>query len=614
MTTRTLINAVCVTTALFPAAFASAQPRPVPTPRPIPTPVEQDRPAIEAQPLAIGESVVGGLNDRDHATADGKRVDHYRVELTEGQPYHFSVVGQGFPVTVEVLQEDGSELLGTKSYTDDGLFIIYTAHTGVYTVAVSTENADDSGRYILHTVEGGEDLPERPNQTGDVAVRESTEPFTGTLNDQSEKSAQGRFFEYSVVELEAGTEYCLYAQSPDDGVFVDIVSIDNNPVEFLAIEQEGAYIRVTPTVTGPHALSTISKQPGHATSYTGYAWVPNTGSSQTIVDQLSAQSVKLDDGTYFDFHEVELVADTTYVIDVTSDAFDAVAYLFDADDNQLAVNDNAQGNTTDAQITFTPEAGGTYYVGVGTPTPDATGGYIARVASGDRIGQDSGVTITRGDDDMTEVEASPLLGHWELVSVASNGRTEQVPAGAATYAFDADGNMTSYTNGEVRDSSTYTVEGNRVSMTEDDGSVEVSTFQIQGDTMTVTFVEPQTSVGTVLVLKRVDAQPAARAQAPVGRWNLTSIAYNGETQQIPAGSIVVTVAADGTIHSQVEDQTDNGTYSVEGDQISIRYESDGVTNTSTFQVQGRTLTIQSDDGNGNPVTMTFNYLGEPGGN
>ena len=617
MTTRTLINALCVTATLLPATLATAQPRPVPVPRPAPSPTPQqvETQTPVAEPLTLSEPVVGGLNNRDHTAADGTYVDYYQLELTAGHAYHFSVTGQGFATNVEVLNADGSELVGTKTYTDDNLFILYTAKTAVYTIAVSTENAGDSGRYILHAVEGDERMPPRENQAGDVSIPAGTEPFAGELNDQSETSGQGRFFAYSIVELEAGQTYCLYVQSPDNGVFADIVSIDNNPVEYLAIEQEGAFIRVTPTVSGPHAISTITKRPGNATSYTGYAWAASTGSSTTIVDQLSAESVRLDDGTYFDFHEVELTADTTYVIDVTSEDFDAVAYLFDASNNQLAVNDQAEGTGTNAQITFTPETSGTYFVGVGTPTAGATGGYMARIASGDRIGQDAGISITRGDDveeEMTGIADSPLVGHWELVSVASNGRTEQVPAGAASYAFDADGNMTSYANGQVSDNSSYTVEGNRFSMTEDDGSVEVSTFQIQGDTMTVTFVEPQTSAGTVLVLKRIEAAPAPGANtnpALHGRWEATIVTANGQDNKIPAGAIVFEFLPNGRVQmSDNGNVSGQGTYTNDGDALLISLDGEDAIEHNTFRVQGDTLTINTIIPPNTPAVIRFKKI------
>ncbi len=603
MTTRTLINALCVTAALVPATLATAQPRPVPAPQPIPHQPETHTPA--AEPLTLSEPVVGSLNNRDHTADDGKYIDYYQVELIAGHPYHFSVTGQGFATTVEVLNADGSELLGTKTYTDDNLFIIYTAKTAVYTIAVSTENAGDSGRYILHAVEGDEGLPARENQTGDISTPAGTEPFAGELNDQSETSGQGRYFTYSIAELEAGRTYCLYVQSPDNGVFADIVSIDGHPVEYAAIEQEGAFIRVTPTVSGPHALSMITKRPGNATSFTGYAWVVSTGSSTTIVDQLSAESVRLDDGTYFDFHEVELTAGTTYVIDVTSDAFDAVAYLFDGSQNQLAVNDQAEGTGTNAQITFTPESSGTYVVGVGTPTAGATGGYMARVASGDRIGQAPGVTVNRGDeideDDSNVVphnNAAGLVGRWDLVSVTRNGQTTHIPAGASSYAFHADGTTTAYTNGEVSDTSTYTVDGNEIAMTEADGSVEVSTFHIEGDTMTVTVESQKEADGIVLVFSRGGAEePAPRANtnpALHGRWEATIVTANGQENKIPAGAIVFEFLPNGRVAlSENGNVSEQGTYTNDGDALMICLDGEDSAEHNTYRVQGDTLIINT---------------------
>jgi hypothetical protein len=364
----------------------------------------------------------------------------------------------------------------------------------------------------------------------------------------------------------------------------------------------------------------ITKRPGNATSYTGYAWAVSTGSSTTIVDQLSAESIQLDDGTFFDFHEVELTAGTTYVIDVTSDEFDAVAYLFDASHNQLAVNDQAEGTGTNAQITFTPETSGTYLVGVGTPTAGATGGYMARVASGDRIGQAPSVTVSRGndaDDDVTNDvphnAAEALVGRWDMVSVTRNGQTTQVPAGASAYAFDADGTATTFFNGEASHTSTYTVDGNQIAMTEADGSVEVSTFHIEGDTMTVTLEGQKDANEIVLVFNRGGAEePAPRANtnpALHGRWEATIVTANGQENKIPAGALVFEFLPNGRVAlSENGNVSGQGTYTNDGDALMISLDGEDAVEHNTYRVQGDTLIINTIIPPNTPAVIRFNKL------
>lgn len=633
MNTRRLITHALWAVALtLPASLATGQARPAPVPRPNPAPAPNPNPGPRPAPndpgqqqrgpeflqLNMDDAVVGVLNSEDYTTPDGQHWDIYHVQLEAGQFYDFSAIGQGYSASVQVLTAEGDPI-ETGTHTRENNASIMVEEAGLYSVVIGTHDEGSSGPYILHAEQGREtQRPPRPAEYGSVDIPQGTEPFRGELNDQSQTSAQGRYYDYSVVELEAGTTYCLYVESPGDAVFVDCQNIDGHPVEIIAIEMEGAYLRFTPTVSGQHALATIAKAPNQSASYTGYAWAPQTGSSQTIVDQLTAESTLLDDGTYFDFHEVELVAGTTYVIDVTSDEFDAIAYLFDADYNQLATNDDGEGTGTNAQITFTPKATGTYSVGIAAKRPGATGGYMARVASGDRIGQDTGVRVTRGGNDNrdevdTDNTADAIVGRWEAVSAEANGQTNEFPAGALTMVFNADGTGQVLQQGSPPQDGIYRLEGNRLTTMEPDGSdPDTSTIQIDGDTLVIVG-EAEGGVRVTITLRRAAGEDPEPATDPAlhGRWEFTTVTANGQTNEFPAGSMVMEFQPNGRF-SMIQDGRviGQGTYTADGNNLRLTADGETATEHNTYRLNGDEMTFNTVIPPNTPAVATLRKIDE----
>src|SRR5438067_2054358 len=77
-------------------------------------------------------------------------------------------------------------------------------------------------------------------------------------------------------------------------------------------------------------------------------------------------------GCYEQLHVVNLIAGTTYTIDMRSNQIDSYLYLEDSAGNVLAQDDDSGGNH-DARIVFTPTVSGTYNVVATTFNPGATG-------------------------------------------------------------------------------------------------------------------------------------------------------------------------------------------------------------------------------------------------
>jgi hypothetical protein len=78
-------------------------------------------------------------------------------------------------------------------------------------------------------------------------------------------------------------------------------------------------------------------------------------------------------------HEVSMAQGTTYVIDLESNAFDAFLRLDDSQDTKLAENDDANPNTLNARVIFTPKESGTYRVIASSFQNQGIGAYLVRI-------------------------------------------------------------------------------------------------------------------------------------------------------------------------------------------------------------------------------------------
>jgi len=99
-------------------------------------------------------------------------------------------------------------------------------------------------------------------------------------------------------------------------------------------------------------------------------------------------------------------------------------------------------------------------------------------------------------DTVETEQADGILGLWELASVTYNGQTEQAPAGAMHFGFDADGKVTMYYQGQPADQGEYQTQGDDLKITLDSDKVtEHSTYRVANGTLTITReIEPGQAV------------------------------------------------------------------------------------------------------------------------
>lgn len=421
MTTRHLINALWAAAAAVPftlAGTAIAQP-------------DADVGGIEFLELRVGQQATGELTGEDFTTPDGSKWDIYLVELTAGENYQFSASGQGFSAGVMVFTQEGAPVENCLYEADENSFTIQVPQSGTYSVAVVANDGQSTGRYTLTSRSGVAEPTQRQGEggnansgnnpgNGDNASQPANmQQSQGELADNDADTDDGRLYDYVSHELEAGKTYFFAVVGNGFTPTLSVQDDRGNVVEH-AMEQgqdTTAVIAITPQTSGTHHVFILASAAGQSGRYTFTSWEgdleaaaeqepennnngprpnnPNNGprpdnnnersTQQTFMDALDADDIALEDGSYFGYHFLELTAGVTYTITVTADDFDTQAYLFDAENNQLAMNDDGPDMGTNSSFTFTPETTGEYSVGVSSVKARQAGDYQVDVTSGPAV-------------------------------------------------------------------------------------------------------------------------------------------------------------------------------------------------------------------------------------
>ena len=81
-------------------------------------------------------------------------------------------------------------------------------------------------------------------------------------------------------------------------------------------------------------------------------------------------------GYYYDYYELSnVVPGNPVTVSLTSNNFDTFLELYDLDSGTLIGSNNNGGAGTNSQITFTPQVGDAYAIGVSSAGSNSTGSY-----------------------------------------------------------------------------------------------------------------------------------------------------------------------------------------------------------------------------------------------
>lgn len=115
----------------------------------------------------------------------------------------------------------------------------------------------------------------------------------------------------------------------------------------------------------------------------------------------------------------------------------------------------------------------------------------------------------------------------------------------------------------------------------------------------------------VLALGPAAASSAATAEDLHGRWALQTVEVAGETEDAPEGAMEIEFHADGTIKMfQEGEEADSGTYSVQGDQLTVTTDSDGQTESTGFSVDGDSFVLKIEVAPGTFMNLNFTRTGD----
>lgn len=327
--------------------------------------------------IALGASIDGSLD------FGGDR-DWYRVGLTEGQSYRFTLNGSGGSAVgdplVRVIGPDGADL-ATDDDGGDGLnsYLEFTApSTGNYYVEAGGFGDGYTGGYTLAAREG--DIP--ADQSTDASLSADGDYRQGVLSPAGDRDwyqvtlAEGQAFRATLESAQTadtlGDPY-LVLYGPDGS---EIARDDdggeglNAFLEYQATQAGSHYIEArgfTEDAQGAYAISLLAGEVGSSFDDAEYLQVNGEGRVSTIGTEGDA-----------DWFMIEMIEGRPYRFNLLSleegGLADPVLTLYDSNGQQVAYDDDG-GTGFNAYLNFISATGGTYFAGVSSFNNSGTGRY-----------------------------------------------------------------------------------------------------------------------------------------------------------------------------------------------------------------------------------------------
>lgn len=393
------------------------------------------RDSISADRNTRGRITVGGSADGVLDFANDR--DWYRVRLTEGQSYRFTLTSAGdTPVgdpLIRIHNAQGEEL-AIDDDGGDGLnsYLEFTAPaTGNYFVDAGSFN-EGTGGYTIAARAG--DVP--ADNTTDASLSAEGDYRDGVLAPAGDRDwyridlTEGQGLRVGLISADAdplGDPY-LVLRGPDGN---EILHDDdggeglNAWFEYSAATAGTHYIEVrgfTEDAAGRYALTITAGEIGASPDTAEYL-SPNT-------DGRSSSIGTNDDA---DWYVLEMIEGRPYRIylDGAGDTplADPYLVLYDAQGNQVAADDDG-GAGLNAYLSFVSPTGGPYFVAVSSFASSGTGGYFLRAVDTDVPGHVN-------TDENLDANSDERLGRVEMSGDLDSYRVE-LEAGVR-YAIEVSG-------------------------------------------------------------------------------------------------------------------------------------------------------------------------------
>jgi len=338
--------------------------------------------------IATGQTITSALDFAGDS-------DWYRIRLTEGESYRFTLSRSGdAPLgdpLVRIHGPDGAEL----AYDDDGggdlnSYLEFTAPTtGNYFVEVSVFGGEGTGGYTLAAYAG--DIA--GDNTTDASLSADGDYREGVLSPAGDR-------DWYRVELSEGQALRIGVDTAQVGEglgdpYVVLYGPDGSEVGRDDDGGEGlnAWLEYQATSTGAHFVEVRGYSEDASGRY-GVSITPGEiGGSVDNADYLNPlgepRSSIIGTPDDQDWFVIEMIEGRPYRISVTSDAENGLAdpflTLYDSQGNQVATDDDG-GTGLNAYLYFASPTGGPYFAAVSSYGASSTGRYTIRIADTDVAG------------------------------------------------------------------------------------------------------------------------------------------------------------------------------------------------------------------------------------
>lgn len=384
--------------------------------------------------IAMGRSVSGALSDRSPVRTDDTPFQGYVFEGRRGETVQIDMEAAGFDAYLSVGRAGSDSILGNDDDGGEGTnarLTVTLPQDGRYVVMANAIGKDARGAFTLRMSAGRATtpLPEILATPPSAArmLRAGT-PVQGRMGDADALFSDRTPFQAWYYQGRAGEQVTITMRSSDFDAFLHIglrdgtatIKYDDDgaggtdaKIE-LTLDRDGTYVIIANMLSaggsGAYTLELTSSggassgaaaASGLTTASGKVSMMPNAGTSrmspaavlampassnvirvgQSVSGQLGASSPTMSDNSPFEAWYFTGRAGERITITMRSSAFDAYLHIGRVGDQRMLANDDDSGGNTDAQLSFTLPADGTYAIVANTFAAGASGAYRLDVQS-----------------------------------------------------------------------------------------------------------------------------------------------------------------------------------------------------------------------------------------
>ena len=355
--------------------------------------IERSRPDAVQDSRRFEKRLSGTLAGGDELLDSGAFVDLFELDGLAGQQLNVDLNTTDFDPILFAMDSAGEVLEMNDDFegSTSRAFVTFTVPAnGAYAIAVTSYGPAKGSYEILITGESaGAAAP---------PVQASAPPTTeekGRLEAGDEKLSSGEYLDNYYFELEQGETLSLFLSSDDFNAFLALVPVQGDPIQVNDSDgSTNARIEYTADQAGKVRVLVTTFKPGEQGAYTlsvTQTAQQDTGPEPMIFSgTLDKSDSALPSGEYYELHEIEMTAGTTYLCTMISSEVNS--YMGVTSPSNKTEEDDDGGGDGDSFILYAAQETGTHRIMATTSTPGETGAYTILVSAidvGDEGGDDN---------------------------------------------------------------------------------------------------------------------------------------------------------------------------------------------------------------------------------